>query len=187
MPLSFRIALILVPYAMYAQGAATDYQRAAALREKFQNLTVDLAGPATWIDGAHFWYRKSVKGGNQFVLVDAEAQTGKPAFDHQKLAEALSSASGSSFGALALPFQEITFTDNRRVIGFNAAGSQWQCALADYSCRKTGSAPQATGGRGGRGGAPPQDDDDFESPSEPDFPVADGMSYESPQQGQGGG
>ena len=144
-----------------------------------------MAGPVTWIDGSHFWYRKSVKGGNQFVLVDAEAQSRKPAFDHQKLADALSSVSGSPSAPLTLPFQEITFGDDRSVIEFAAAGSEWKCGLADYSCKKTGDAPQ--GGRGGRGVRAPQIDDGFDTPAEPEFPVTDGMSYESPQQGQGGG
>src|SRR5512135_3518603 len=52
-----------------------DYERAAGLREKYQAAIVDIAEPATWIEkSSRFYYRKSVKGGHQFVLVDAETQ-----------------------------------------------------------------------------------------------------------------
>jgi len=117
------VLLALAPIVLFAQGTAADYQRANALRNQFQNLPVDVAGPVTWIDSGHFWYRKSVKGGHEFMLVNAEAKSKKPAFDHEKLAKALSSISGSTFGALTLPFQEITFADNLNAVEFTAAGS----------------------------------------------------------------
>lgn len=173
------VLLALAPIALFAQGTAADYQRANALRDRFQNLTVDVAGPVTWIDGTHFWYRKSVKGGSQFVVVDAEAQSKQPAFDHTKLAAGLSSASGRNFGALTLPFQEIAFVEVRAAIDFTAVGSMWRCSLADYACRKTGDAPAGTGGRGGRG--PAADDESPWAGEDEDH------WQESPQQGGGRG
>jgi hypothetical protein len=173
------ILLALVPALVYAQGTAADYQRASALRDKLQNLTVDVAGPVSWIDDSHFSYRKSIKGGHQFILVDAGAQSKLPAFDHEKLAVALSTASGGKFGALTLPFQEVAFADNRTAIEFAAASSMWKCTLADYACKKTGPAPANTGGRGGRG--PEADEESPWAGEEED------RWLESPQQGQGGG
>jgi hypothetical protein len=76
-----------------AQGTLADYQRGRALAEKSQGLVVD-----------HLWYTRSVKGGTEFVLVDAGVATKKPAFDHQKLAAAISAASGKPYTALTLPF-----------------------------------------------------------------------------------
>src|SRR5262245_23312201 len=178
------VLLAFAPVLLFAQGTAADYQRANALRDKLQNLTVDAAGPVTWIDDSHFWYRKSVKGGNQFMLVDAEAQSKKEAFDHVKLAAALSTASGRKFDAFALPFQEISFAAGRTELEFAAAGSMWRCALASYACRKTGDAPAATGGRGGRGGRGPDADTEDESP----WAGEDENHWlESPQQGGGRG
>ena len=50
-----------------------DYQRAMGLREKYQALAANVPETATWIEKtARFWYRRSVKGGNEFVLVDAD-------------------------------------------------------------------------------------------------------------------
>src|SRR5437868_15437162 len=66
-----------------AQGTLTDYQRGQGLQTKARGLVVNLPATPTWIgDSGHLWYSKSVKGGTEFVLVDAASGTKKPAFDH---------------------------------------------------------------------------------------------------------
>ena len=90
---------------VYAQGTLADYQRGHDLRAKAKDLVVNSPGPATWINNSdRFWYPKSVKGGTEFVLVDAEAGSKKPAFDQDRLAAAISSAVGKPYTALNLPF-----------------------------------------------------------------------------------
>ena len=55
-----------------AQVTPADYDRAMGLRDRWIYLTENVADPATWVDGtARFYYRKTVKGGFQFVMVDA--------------------------------------------------------------------------------------------------------------------
>ena len=52
---------------------------------------IDAAERPSWINESNrFWYRKSVEGGNSFMLVDAATQAKGPAFDHERLAAALS-------------------------------------------------------------------------------------------------
>jgi dipeptidyl aminopeptidase/acylaminoacyl peptidase len=178
--LSWRAGLLLctfllIPTIIRAQGTLDDYQRAQSLRNKFQGLAVNIPERANWIEKTtRFWYRKLVKGGNEFVMVDAETLAKKPAFDHQRLAASLSAESGQKFTAVTLPFSSITFVDAERGIQFVAAGSTWRCDLADYSCKKTGPAPQGFQGR------PPTDD----PPEEFGNDVYDGMSDQVPQQGQ---
>jgi len=195
-----------------AQGTLADYERGQGLRAKSQGLVVNVPGAATWIDGSdHFWYSKSVKGGTEFVLVDAEAGTRKPAFDHEKLAAAINAASGGHYTALALPFVPaqggrgsgagrgaaglgatgaLTFVDQERAIEFGAAGYMYKCTLADYTCAKGAALPQGAGagGRGGRGPAA-DDDDPMASPAMVDAESVDGIEYltPSPQQQAGGG
>src|SRR4030095_13653829 len=83
--------LLLLPIIANAQVTQADYERAANLRNKLQNLTVNVPERANWIgQTTRFWYRKSVKGGNEFVVVDAETLAKRPAFDHEKLAASLS-------------------------------------------------------------------------------------------------
>ena len=172
----FVLSVWLCPMIVSAQATRADYERAAKLREKLQGLAVDVPERANWIGQTlRFWYRKSVKGGNAFVLVDAETATKRPAFDHEKLATALSTAAGEKYEALKLPFQIITFVENESAIDFIAAGSIWRCNLTDYACRKTGPAPAGPFGR-----RPPDD----ESPMEYANDVYDGMVDVPPQQGR---
>ena len=149
-------SILVVPASAVAQGTQADYERASGMRGKMQGLAINIPSGVTAIENTgRFWYRKSIKGGNEFVLVDAETQLKKPAFDHQKLAETLSTATGQKYTAVSLPFQTITFLDNERAIEFAAAGSIWKCDLSSYLCTKGGAAPQA----GPRGGGGPEVDD----------------------------
>src|SRR5712692_4407643 len=163
------LSLLLLPFTVSAQVTQADYERAASLRTKFQGLAVNIADRPTWIGKtSHFWYRKSVKGGNEFVVVDAEALTKKPAFDHEKFAVSLSTATGKKYTAVTLPFMTITFVESEKGIEFIADGSRWRCELSDYSCQKLGPAP--TG--------PPfrrQEDNPEEPPAEYGNDVLDGM------------
>jgi dipeptidyl aminopeptidase/acylaminoacyl peptidase len=149
--------LLLPPAIIFAQGTQADYERATGLRNKVQWLVVNAPDRANWIGTtSRFWYRKSVKGGYEFVVVDAGTLAKKQAFDHEKLAAALAKAlppGDEAITALRLPFNEITFVDGERAIEINANQSRWRCDLTAYSCRKS-DAP-AFGRFGGRGGGAP--------------------------------
>jgi dipeptidyl aminopeptidase/acylaminoacyl peptidase len=181
--LSATVFALLLPIICAAQITAADYERAAKLRERFQGLAVDVPEPANAVAKTNgFWYRKSVKGGNEFVLVDAQALAKKPAFDHERLASSLSAAAGDKYTAVTLPFTTFEFADNESAITFTAASSRWRCTLSDYVCKKEG---PAGNGQRGAGQSPQVDTDD--SPAEFDNDVEDGMTYLLPQQGQIGG
>ncbi len=175
------LALLFLPALLFAQGTAADYARSRALRDKQQNLTANVPGTANWIGStSRFWYRKTVKGGAEFVVVDAATQEKRPAFDHAKVAAAL----GGKATPISLPFQDFSFVDDEKAISFSAEGANWRCTLADYACKKTGTS--TGGGRGGRGGgrggpAPLDDDGPFATPSEPENNVEEGMALEYPQ------
>jgi dipeptidyl aminopeptidase/acylaminoacyl peptidase len=168
--------------ASQAPDLRADYERSSTLNQRIANKMIDVAESPNWIEGSsRFWYRKSVRGGNQFVLVDATAATKAAPFDHARLAAALSSASGGSYTALTLPFTTFTFADSMRAIEFSLGGAgggrgrgagraggqapgappapRYRCTLADYSCTRLqappagAQAPQGGGqGRGGRQG-----------------------------------
>jgi dipeptidyl aminopeptidase/acylaminoacyl peptidase len=187
MNIAIRFLLILAPAVACAQGTAADYQRAREARQKYQGLATGVAGPVTWIDAERFWYRRSIPGGNQFVLVDAASLTRRPAFDHDKLAAALSAAAGEKYLPAALPFASIDFADAGAALRVTAAGSEWKCSLTEYLCARAGPARPGTAAGGGRG----PDADPDEPPREYENDVVDGMvvdppRYLSPQQ-QGGG
>jgi dipeptidyl aminopeptidase/acylaminoacyl peptidase len=167
--------LLLPPVIAFAQGTQADYERVRSVRDKFRGLAVNLPESANWIDNSsRFWYRKSVKGRNQFVLVDAETLAKKPAFDHERLATSLSLAAGGKFTAITLPFNTFTFSDNESVIEFVAEDSVWKCDLAEYKCTKLRAAQADPFGQ--QGGRPP---DDKEEPEEFANDVFDGMVVNS--------
>src|ERR1043165_2015126 len=97
----------------YAQVTRDQYERALSMRERYRNLALNIADSPTWVRGAghRFWYRKSVEGGGTFVLVDADAGTRAPVFDHEKIAAALSRASGGHYTAVTLPFRSFRYTE----------------------------------------------------------------------------
>ena len=148
-----------------AQGTIADYQRAMGLRERFTGLATGVTGAPTWIDGtASFWYRTSVTGGNEFVVVDATAATKTPAFDHARVAAALSAALEGDYTAVTLPFNRVEFVDGMGAIEMPIDGDIWRCDLTDYGCRSTERRAGGRGGRGGGGGRGPQNDEPRTSP-----------------------
>ncbi|HET7620073.1 MAG TPA: prolyl oligopeptidase family serine peptidase [Vicinamibacterales bacterium] len=136
-PLTIAAALLLSPLSAHAQGTAADYERANGLRETYQALALHVPEPAHWIGKTdRFWYRRSVKGGHEFLIVDAATRARRPAFDHERLAAGLSKADGEKHTAVDLGFGTFTFEDQERSIQFSARGDTWRCDLKDYVCRK---------------------------------------------------
>jgi dipeptidyl aminopeptidase/acylaminoacyl peptidase len=160
-----------------AQGTVADYQRAMGLREAYQNLAVGVPDAPTWVARTNrFWFRRSVKGGNEFVLVNPDTKTLAPPFDHARLAEALNKSAGTAnakYTAVTLPFNSFTFTDNETAITFvigpgGAAGGgggggrgggpgfdgppTWKCSLDTYTCTPPAQGRGAGRGRGVGGG-----------------------------------
>jgi dienelactone hydrolase len=188
--------------AAFGQGTLADYQRAQSVQAKARGLVVNLPGPINWIDKSdHFWYWRSVAGGTEFVLVDASAGSKKLAFDHDKLAVAISAVAGRKYTGLALPFAPVepaprpvpgappttsplTFVDAETAIRFGAGGSLYKCALASYQCTKEGPIPPpAADGRRGAGF-----DDTTPGPEGPGGDPVDGLEYQppAPQEGNEG-
>jgi dipeptidyl aminopeptidase/acylaminoacyl peptidase len=147
----FTCSLLLISSAS-AQVTRLDYERATGLSDKYEYLTVNVPDPATWIPNTgRFYYRKSVKGGHEFVVMDAETRQRRPAFDQQRLAEALGKETAATYTPVRLPFSEFTFADGERKIEFSAERVRWQCDLSNYSCKQVGP-PAGFAGRHGLGG-----------------------------------
>ena len=141
-----------------AQGTIADYQRALGLRERFTGLVVDVAEAPSWIgETSRFWYRKSVTGGNEFVVVDATTQDKRPAFDHERLAASLSVALEEEYTAVTLPFNRIEFVDDEGAIEVPIDGTTWRCDVGTYACESTGRSAQRRRPGGGFGGGPNDD------------------------------
>jgi len=88
-----------------------------------------------WIsESDRFWYRRTGRDGATFVRVDPATGRSEPAFDHVRLAAALSQAAGAYYVHTALPFETIEFVNDERVIQFDVAEKRWTCDLTTYEC-----------------------------------------------------
>jgi dienelactone hydrolase len=187
------------------QGTLADYQRAHTLQTKARHLVVDTPGSVTWIGDTHdFWYPKGVKGGTEFILGYSDEASKSLAFDHEKLAVAISKATGHPYTALNLPFAPtegrpgarpvvgatprtapLTFLEGTHAIQFGTDGFLYKCELSDYTCTKGGPIPLPAEGRPGSSYDEAQlnPEADLEGPG--GDPV-DGLEFQPPAPQDGG-
>ena len=148
--------IVLAALPAFAQPRAftsADYARAEDFMGYNTAPLVYRAGVRpNWMENDRFWYRVTTAEGAEFILVDPAAGTRRPAFDHARVAAALSSAAGVRYDAHHLPFTEIELPADGKSVTFSAAGKAWRCDTAGDSCTALGSARASGGGRGGRGG-----------------------------------
>jgi hypothetical protein len=94
--------------------------------------------PNWFSDNTCFWYRNDLKGNTrEFILVNAEQGIRRKAFDHEKLAKALSQAAGIDYSANQLPFDRIELSDNLKELRFTVNRMTWVCDLTSYTCSRT--------------------------------------------------
>jgi dipeptidyl aminopeptidase/acylaminoacyl peptidase len=133
---------------------AKDYQQAENfLTANTQKYIDRQAGALNWISPDRFWYRVLTPTGSEYILVDAAKGKKSAAFDHQKLAVALSAVTGNQYTATMLPIQTILFSDDNKSISFRVNNQQWRADLQDYTITKDGeNMPTNTRRPGGRVG-----------------------------------
>jgi dipeptidyl aminopeptidase/acylaminoacyl peptidase len=139
--------VLAAPAQLLAQNVTrADYERALGLRERWEHLTTNVADNVAWLPGTQrFVYRRSATGGHEFIVYDATTREKRPAFDHERLAQALAHATGSTFTAQRLPFTSFRFTDDETVVIVAIDGRSWSCTLGDHEC--TLRQPPRFGGR----------------------------------------
>ena len=138
---SAALLTLLAAAALQAQGTRADYERA----EQFlgSNSRLLLAGATVapvWLPNSdRFWYRNNTGSGSEFVSYDPATQTKRPAFDHARLAAALSIANDTAYEPNKLPFQTFEFVASAGSIKFEVDSMRsFTCDLTRYSCTKSG-------------------------------------------------
>ena len=129
------LATISLASHVLAQGTRADYERAAKLPELTRDKVFHARVEPHWLaDNTRCWYRVDLpEGKKQFLLVDAEKGEKSPAFDHARLAEALTQAAAQPCDPQRLPFDWIKFDAAARAILFRAHDKGWSCALETYA------------------------------------------------------
>jgi dipeptidyl-peptidase-4 len=125
--------------AAQSNGTRADYARAERfLGANAQELVTNDAIQPRWIAGAQgeqFWFRNRTQRGYEFVIVDAATGARRPAFDHARLAAALSVAADTAIDPDKFPFREIRFVNGLRAVRFSlGTKKQWRCDLNSYAC-----------------------------------------------------
>ena len=88
---------------------------------------------ANWFAGnSRFWYRLDLPGGRrEFIMVDAEKGVRAPAFDHQRVAKALSDKLEKPVDPERLPFDRLRYSDDQKSI--TLVGEQtWKFDIEQY-------------------------------------------------------
>ncbi len=135
--IGFYLVFANFPSAANAGGTLAHYKRADSFARKHNGLVLKKKIEPNWF--AHeskFWYRNDLRKTREFVLVDAEAGTRLPAFNHQGLAEAINTVLGTNYPADELPFETVKFTDDCNSVEFEIDEAQYRCDLISYECVK---------------------------------------------------
>ena len=83
--------------------------------------------------GDHFWYRNDLSGGRrEYILVNASRGERQLAFDHARLAKALSAAAKQGVDAERLALEDLEFDLDANELIFRAEGKDWRCKLESY-------------------------------------------------------
>ena len=133
-PFSIVLILLGLSASTFAQGAQSDYDRAAALSKTLANKVFGDRVRPNWLEGnAKFWYRNDLANeAGEYILVDAEAGTRKPAFNAARLAESLTKAAGKEVKPERLGIDRLRFNNAATEIRFNLEGKRYRCDLASY-------------------------------------------------------
>ncbi|KAK3360638.1 Alpha/Beta hydrolase protein [Lasiosphaeria hispida] len=85
-----------------------------------------------WISETTLWYlRRIASGTNEFVFVDAESQSRRPAFDHALLAQRLAENTSEEVNPSSLPFSWIDIASDGSTVRFYFSGKTFQFRNAD--------------------------------------------------------
>jgi len=143
------VLLLAAPLAASAQVprevTANDYARAERfLGANANSLVSGIPGQPTWLSDGRFWYRVSTTDGAQFIMVDPGRRRRAAAFDHARLAEALSEATGRSIAGTDLPFRTFELSRDGRQLTVTVtdsaaaerrrSGQRWTCDIRAYRC-----------------------------------------------------
>jgi dienelactone hydrolase len=130
------VSLVLALAAQAQQGnslSAKDYEHAESMLYYNTEQFIDHGNVhPNWLPGDSFWYRDLNSHGSEFILVDPIKKSKSAAFDQQKLASALSTATGKKYEPAMLPFQTFSFTPDGKSIIFKADDRQWKCDITNY-------------------------------------------------------
>ena len=128
---------------LWAQGTVEDYNRAYALREKYNAKHVLYAGVVPhWVDQTSaFWYVRQTEKGKEYVKVDAASKKRTALFDQQKMAAVLTEKAGREINAYNLPLQNCRLNISLDTLRFQLDGKFWAYSIKNNRLLDEGAIP----------------------------------------------
>lgn len=128
---------------LWAQGTVEDYNRAYALREKYNAKHVLYAGVVPhWVDQTSaFWYVRQTEKGKEYVKVDAASKKRTALFDQQKMVSALTEKAGREINAYNLPLQNCRLNISLDTLRFQLDGKFWAYSIKNNRLLDEGAIP----------------------------------------------
>jgi dipeptidyl-peptidase 4 len=126
--------LLLLALPAQTQDDRTRYELARGLKERFEKRVFqDRVRPNWFDDDKRFWYRNDLAdGAHEFILVETDPGHRRPAFDHTRLAKALSRSTGQTIDPKRLPIDTLRFEEDATLLRFQSQDRAWRCDLQSY-------------------------------------------------------
>jgi dipeptidyl aminopeptidase/acylaminoacyl peptidase len=136
-----QLSIILLALVSCAEKAdlvtLEDYKRAESyLSPNTTPMVYGSVSSQTWLDGDRLIYRVSVKGGSNYMLANPVEGTKELAFDHEKLANALSEDGDEEILPLEISLSQIDISPEGSVMTFNSGRQRYEMDLSTYELTK---------------------------------------------------
>ncbi len=139
------------------QYTAADYAQAERFMQYNVNpLVYHGVDKPEWLADGRFWYRDFGPDGLTYMLVDPAKKTKAPAFDHAKLAAAMTAITGygTEFQRRLLSIDDFTLADGDRTVMVTAGGTRIRCDLSGAGRCTSIETPAPSKAAAGRRGKP---------------------------------
>ncbi|SFG15184.1 Dipeptidyl aminopeptidase/acylaminoacyl peptidase [Salegentibacter agarivorans] len=124
---------------LLAQGKIEDYKRANSIDTLFKNKVFNTPDSFQWVNEKEFWYKNNSENTDEYLLVDAKLKSQKEAFDHIRLAGALSEVLDEEVKPTSIKISELNFTEDEQYLDFQNDSLKFRLNLSDYHLAVTGS------------------------------------------------
>ena len=132
--LGFWLTLILVSCSKEKdQITRTDYERAESFLSSSTNQYVyGTVSSQSWQEDNRLIYRKSIKDGREYVLANPSDGSKTEAFDHEKMANALSGFSDEELEANKLNVSSLKLSSDNQTLTLTFSGDAYETNLSTY-------------------------------------------------------
>ncbi|MBW3623475.1 MAG: prolyl oligopeptidase family serine peptidase [Armatimonadetes bacterium] len=124
---------------LHAGGTLQDYERSNGLEERAKGKVARLSVEPNWIGGGpRFWYRNDLTDERcEFIVVDPSKPSRRMAFDHARLAEALSKALDKPVEADRLPVDALAFVAHEPILRLRVEEKTFDLHLETYALKES--------------------------------------------------